>query len=134
MRPQPARNEDPLITELRGMMARLGSIIEEIERRDTAQLHEQHDMIEAARRVARSDDMSSREVAEFLGVSERSVHQGFAGTACLFRARITNGRSVRHLRQRVELHRRNQMDRGECGDCDKATLAKLRLVAADERR
>lgn len=122
------QHENPLITELRGMQARLGSMIEEIERRDKAQIADQQGMIEAARRVARSDDMSSKEVAEFLGISERSVHQGFAGTACLFRARIHNGRNVRYARLRVELHRRNQIERGKCGDCDKASLERLRLM------
>lgn len=120
--------EDPLVTQLRGMMAHCQALIGEIERRNAAQAVEHQGMVEAARRVARSDDMSSREVAEFLGISERSVHQGFAGTACLFRARIRNGRSVRFTRLRVEQHRRNLIERGQCGDCDRASLERLRLL------
>src|ERR1700741_5594704 len=125
MKPHPAHSEDPLVVELRGMMARLGTIIAEIERRDAAQLADHQGMIEAPRRVARSDDMTSREVAEFLGISQRSVEKGIAGTECLYRARIRNGKHARHLRLRVELHRRNQMDHGDCGDCDRASLERL---------
>ncbi len=128
MKPQPAQHEDPLVTQLRGIQAQCQMAIEEIERRNTQQVSDQQDMIDAARRVARSDDMSSREVAEFLGVSERSVQKGFAGTACLFRARIPNGRNVRHLRKRVELHRRNLIERHECGDCDRANFDGLKIV------
>lgn len=105
-----------------GLIAQLQLVRAEVERQDAARLRDQSEMIEAARRVARSDDMSSREVAEFLGISQRSVEKGIAGTEKAFRARIRNGKRAAHLRLRVELHRRNLMDHGDCGDCDRVSF------------
>jgi FixJ family two-component response regulator len=120
-------SNNPLIAMIDGAIAQLQLVRAEVERQDAARLRDQEGMIEAARRVARSDDMNSREVAEFLGISQRSVEKGIAGTECLFRARIRNGKRAAHLRQRVELHRRNLMDHGDCGDCDCISFTGLQV-------
>lgn len=113
----------PLLVRIHEMRlqvnAQLDALIEEFHRL----ADDNQRMISTARGFA--DDLSNAEAAQMLSVSVSAMQQGTAGTDCLYRARIKNGRQVRHAKWRLELHRINVEGQGHCGDCDKAQKPNL---------
>lgn len=113
-----------LLAIVDGLAAQVQMLRAEIVRRDEALDRGRALMIDAARGVAKADELTCKETARFLGLSLSAIQQGMGGTRCLYRARIKNGRKITHLRKRVEAHRQNVIESGECDRCDREVFAR----------
>jgi hypothetical protein len=112
---------DPLLDRVDALITVAYMLREDIVRMREAHQHDRDGMVEAARRVARADTMSTKEAAEFLGISASAMEKGVAGTECLYRVREKNGRNVSHNRRRIEYHRQNIAAHKDC-DCDQVSF------------
>jgi hypothetical protein len=118
------RHTDRLVIQINGMIAQLEMMRKEIEERNAAEQADRDWMLQAARGIAGKEFLTAKEVFEYLGgaVSLSAIQHGNNSTECLYRAKAKPGRSVKHLRSRVELHRQNMIERGYCGDCDQVNF------------
>ena len=100
---------DPFLEHLDRIQAELSALRDAYVRSKAIRL------IESA--PVRSEYLTAAEVGRRCGHSDKTVLLGRAGFACLNRARIKDGGSVRYPAALVEIHERNRLTRGKCGNC-----------------
>ncbi|MEW6212515.1 MAG: hypothetical protein AB1631_29585 [Acidobacteriota bacterium] len=75
--------------------------------------------------------MTAACVADDLGLSDVTVRLGEAGTRCLYKGRVKQGRKIFYARVQVQAHKRQLCEKGRCNE---SCLSVLKAGAEKELR